>query len=391
MANLDALAPNYLRAVQRWPGASTLANGYEALATCVFDGAHGLVEHVQSFVESVCLTIMVEYSEPKPSNKPSTTDLLVAALRALGLENTKGVDKLDKVLSGFNKLSDALNAMRNVNGPVAHGKDGFLDPVTADHARAFLHVGDAILSVLLNALEGKEPDLKVTREPYENFQHHNERIDRAVNVNARIDDEDERPTIVLSVAMGAHEESIDLRIEPSRLLYGIDRQVYIEALKMADATPVVAEAAAREYKEEEEVAVTEAYEMLPIGPVEATRSVTAVVPEYSGKLDFLRSGLDALLASEGVTSLASSPGDEQLLDSLLATTDRNMALDWEVRTQIQARLKVACKRVLVRFGIRREKADEIAVHIINWLLVQVTDDAGTVRAGSFSAKGENGP
>ena len=86
----------------------------------------------------------------------------------------------------------------------------------------------------------------MTREPYETFQHHNERIDRAVNVNARIDDEDERPTIVLSVAMGAHEEPIDLRIEPSRLLYGVDRQVYIEVLKMADAIPVVAEVAVTE-------------------------------------------------------------------------------------------------------------------------------------------------
>ena len=255
MANLDALAPNYLRAVQRWPGASTLANGYEALATCVSDGAHGLVEHVQSFVESVCLTIMVEYSEPKPSNKPSTTDLLVAAFRALGLENTKGVDKLDKVLSGFNKLSDALSAMRNVNGPVAHGKDGFLDPVSADHARAFLHVGDAILGVLLNALEGKEPNLKVTREPYETFQNHNECIDRAVNVNVQIDNEDEGPTIVFSVAMGSHEEVIDLRVEPSRLLYGVDRQAYIEVLNMVAAVPTGAEDEAKAFREDEDSGV----------------------------------------------------------------------------------------------------------------------------------------
>ena len=380
MTTLDTLAPNYRRAAQRWSGGQTLANGYDALEACFSDRGHGLVEHVKSFVESVCRTIIVEYGEPKPSDNLSTTELLVAALRALGLENTRGVDKLDSVLSGFNKLSDALSAMRNVNGPVAHGKDGFLDPVTADHARAFLHVGDAILGVLLNALEGKEPNLKETREPYETFQHHNKRIDRAVNVNARIDDEDERPTIVFSVAMGAHEEPIHLRIEPSRLLYGVDRQVYIEVLKMADAISVAAE---------DEVAVTEAGEMLP--PVEAAGSVTVVVAEYSGKLDVLRDGLEAFLASEGVTPFALSTGDEQLLDSLLATTERNMALDWEARTQIQARLKVAWKRVLVRFGIPREKADEIAVHMINWLLVQATDDVGTVRAGSFSNKEENGP
>jgi hypothetical protein len=169
MADLDALAPNYRRAQQRWPGAPTLAKCHEALRSCFDSNAHGIVEHVKSFIESVCLTIMGELREPMPSSTPSTTDLLVAALSPLGLRNSKGASKLDKVLSGFNRLADALTEMRNDNGPLAHGKDGFLDALTTDHARAFLHAGDAILGVLLNALEGKQPDLTVTREPYESF------------------------------------------------------------------------------------------------------------------------------------------------------------------------------------------------------------------------------
>ena len=132
---------------------------------------------------------MGELSEPMPTASPTMTELLVAALRALGLSNAKGATKLDAVLSGFNRLSDALGAARNEIGPVAHGKDGFLDSVTIDHARTFLHVGDAILGILLNALEGKEPDLTVTREPYETFKHLNERIDRDASVQVRIDEE----------------------------------------------------------------------------------------------------------------------------------------------------------------------------------------------------------
>ncbi len=375
MTTLDTLAPNYRRAAQRWPGAQTLANGYDALAACFTESAYGLVEHVKSFVESVSLTIMVEHGEPKPSDKPSTTELLVAALSALGLRNSKGADKLDSVLSGFNRLSDALSAMRNENGSVAHGKDGFLDSITADHARAFLHVGDAILGVLLNALEGKEPNLKETREPYETFLHHNERIDRAVNLNARIDDEDERPILVLSVATGSHEDPIDLRLEPSRLLYGVDRQAYIEVLKMVDELPLIAGDEAKEYRKDEGVAVSAADGMLPIRPVEAAGSVTEVVPEYSGKLDALRSGLEAFLLSEEILPLPASADDEQFLDSLLTTTKQNMALDWKVRTQIRARLKVACRRVFVRFGFKHEKANDLAGRMINWLLEQVTDDA----------------
>jgi hypothetical protein len=199
MANFDALAPNYRRAQQRWPDAPMLAKCCEALNACFDGNAHGMVEQVKAFIESVCLTIMGEFREPMPSSTPSTTDLLVAALSPLGLRNSKGASKLDKILSGFNRLADALTEMRNENGPIAHGKDAFLDGLTADHARAFVHAGDAILGVLLSAFEGKQPDLSVTREPYESFPHLNDRIDRAVNVQARIDESSDRPIVRLEV------------------------------------------------------------------------------------------------------------------------------------------------------------------------------------------------
>src|SRR5947199_739066 len=199
MADLDVLAPNYRRARERWPDAPTLSSGYEALVACFDGNCHGMVELVKSLIECVCLTILGEFGEPMLSSTPSTTELLVTALRPLGLQNTRGASKLDSVLSGFNKLTDALTDMRNEHGAVAHGKDAFLDGVTADHARAFLHAGDAILSLLLNALEGKEPDLTVTREPYEHFSHLNDRIDRAVGVTAHVDEEGDRPVVVFSV------------------------------------------------------------------------------------------------------------------------------------------------------------------------------------------------
>ena len=228
MADLDTLAPNYRRAQQRWPDAPMLSKYYEALTVCFSGSAHGLVEHVKSFIESVCLTIIVELDKTMQTSTPSTTEFIVAALDSLGLRNTKGADKFNKVLSGFNKLSDALGEMRNERGPVAHGRDGFLDAVSADHARVFLHVGDAILGVLLSALEGNQPDPRVTREPYENFPHLNARIDQAVSMEVRIDEDDGRPVAVFSVAASSLNEAIELYVEPSRLLYGIDRQAYVE-------------------------------------------------------------------------------------------------------------------------------------------------------------------
>ena len=61
-----------------------------------------LVEHVKSFIESVCLTIMGELREPMPSCRPPDT--------------SSAASKLDKVLSGFNRLADALTEMRDDNG-----------------------------------------------------------------------------------------------------------------------------------------------------------------------------------------------------------------------------------------------------------------------------------
>ena len=290
MADLDALAPNYRRAQRRWPDAPTLAKCHEALNACFTGNAHGMVEHVKSYIESVCLTIMGELREPMPSSMPSTTALLVAALRPLGMRNTKGASKLDSVLSAFNKLADALTEMRNDQGPVAHGKDAFLDAVTADHARAFLHTGDAILGVLLNAFEGKQPDLTVTREPYENFPHLNDRIDRAVSVEARVDEDGDRPIVVFSVATGAHEEGIELRVEPSRLLYGIDRSAYIEVLRTADIAGAEAEEA--EEEGEEQPIAPEPVEVPGIGAVQVRAALTELVPVYGGILEPLRAGVE---------------------------------------------------------------------------------------------------
>lgn len=368
MPDFDVLAPNYQRAQLRWAAAPTLSKSLEALRGCFNTDSHGLVEHIKSFIESVCLTIMGELREPMPSSTPSTTELLIAALSPLGLRNSRGASKLDKVLSGFNRLADALTEMRNENGPVAHGKDAFLDALTADHARAFLYTGDAILGILLNALEGKQPDLTVTREPYESFPHLNERIDRSVSVEARIDEDGDRPMVVFSVATGPHGEAIELRVEPSRLLYGIDRSAYIEILRTADL--VVAEA-------EEVDGEVAALPGLSAPSASAVASVagplTKILRAYSGSLQPLREGLVGFLSAEGISSNAISEEGARLLDSLLATAEQNIGLDWKGREPLQARLKVACKRVFVKFGFTTEKADDIAERLVTWLRVQATD------------------
>ena len=52
-------------------------------------------------------------SGPARLREPSTTELLVTTLDRLGLRNTRGASKFDRVLSAHNKLADALNDCRN--------------------------------------------------------------------------------------------------------------------------------------------------------------------------------------------------------------------------------------------------------------------------------------
>ncbi len=366
MPDLDTLAPNYRRAVNRWPDARALASCHEALTMCFGGSAHGLIEHIKSFIESVCITILIEFHAPLPSTTPSINELLVAALRPLGLQNTKGASKLDKVLSGFNKLTDALSEMRNDHGVVAHGKDAFLDAVTSDHARAFVHTGDAILSVLLNALDGKQPDLTVTREPYEHFPHLNERIDRAVSVEVRIDEDGESPVIVIAITTGARNEAFEIRAQPSRLLYGIDRPAYIDVLRNA-ATQVVVVAA------EEQLTTSVIAPEVELTKASVAAPVTKLVPSYTGRLAGQRVEFEKFLIAEGLMPAGISATGASLTDSLLATADQNTGLDWKSREALQARLRVACKHVLVQFGFNAAKADDAASRLLTWMRSQIPD------------------
>lgn len=357
---IDAL-PNYRRASDRWPQAPALAQYHAAINHCIAGNGHGVVEHVKSFIECVCITIMGEFGEPLPSADPTSTQLLVAALKALGLQNSRGASKLDKVLTAFNKMSDALSEMRNENGPVAHGKDGFLDVIEEDHARSFLHIGDAIVGVLLNALEGRQPNLLVTREPYERFAHLCERIDRSVSMKARVEFEDDLPVLIVSLSIGNKGESTDLRIEPSRLLYGIDRTAFVGVL--SDAPETLEDEAEDEEQGETPSAAVATAESVTVTHAEPTAVV--VVGEYSGIFSKLRDGLRAFVVSEGLVV----DSNDELLNSLLATAESNSGVDWQTRENLQARMKIGFRRVLAKEGVDPTKTTDASERLLTWLKV----------------------
>ena len=360
MNEFDILAPNFSRAKDRWPSAPTLANHSKAVVASYEGGGHGLITTVKSFIECVSITILGELGKPMPSSEPSTTELLVAALDSLGLQNSRGASKLSKLLSAHNKLADALSEMRNESCPVAHGKDGFLDTITNNERRAFLLTADTILAILLSAHDGTEPDLQHTREPYDRFLHLHEQLDRAVTLKSAVEDYEDRQIFVLTLQAGSLPE-VRLRVEPSRLLYAIDRTAYVDFLDSSvieAPAEMVAEVPVSEY-----------------GPTELRRAPEPeppngeVVPSYEGILSPLKSALGEYLVSLGLSTIQGTP-TPNLRDSILAAAEPHLGLDWTTREPLLAGMKVDLRRTMLQFGSDRERADATAEHVTSWLKIQ---------------------
>jgi len=361
--DFDTLVPNFRLAKERWPEAPTLSSHYDSLVESYATNNFVLIEIIKSFIESVCLTILVEFGKSMPTSDPSTTDMLVETLKCLGFENTRGASKLDKVLSAYNRLAEALTEMRNENGQIAHGKDGFLDTLTNNHTRAFLFIGDTLVGLLLSALEGKEPDLIFTREPYERFSHLHDQIDYSVVVETSIEGDEDLPIIVVKMRSGNVSDEVILRIEPSRLLYNLDRTAYVELLSAIEIDQVTTES-------EDEITFEPKATPKPAIVIQDTSPIIQIQTGYQGSLSPLRAELEGYLSTLHLPVKTAVPGEVNIIDSILATADSNMGLDWISRDTLQAKIKVALRRVLIRFGVELKDAETYSEHLVTWFKKQ---------------------
>jgi hypothetical protein len=208
--------------------------------------------------------------------------------------------------------------------------------------------------LLLGALDGSEPNLIHTREPYERFEHFNSAIDAAVRVEAEVDYDD--GVVVLGFKTPALNEGLKLRVEPSQLLYGLDRAAYVEILESLPST--------FEVEEEEEPAVEEEPTLPPLAAVAAPPVTARIVKSYAGRFDALRSGLKQLLTAQGAPDATVA----RVLDSLLAAFDDAAVLDWQLREPMRARALVALKRVLKAAGPKHPPPDKLAAVILQWFI-----------------------
>lgn len=374
MSKLDAIAPHFAMAARRWGDAANLRAHYEDLARTFDSDGCSTIELAKSFIESVCITLLNEFGQPVPPEVP-TTQYLRDALQVVGLSNTRGTDKFDKVLSAFNKLSDGLSDVRNQDGSVAHGKDGFLDTLTTQHARVFVLTADMIVSLLMMAYDGTEPSIRHTRDPHVRFRHLNDRIDRGMAMEAKVDDE--TGTLIVNVyrpqeqeRAKSDKEGIEIRVAASELLYALDRQAYVAAVEKLRGLSLNPVSEVDEAPDEDTGDVVEEPTFTP----HEERGRVERVEAYEGPFSEHLVELCVYLQKVGGLKRLSPDHIPELAATMLKRMEKLAVVDWKTRASTLASVRLAIKRSGKLFS---EDFDVQQVQkILDWLMDRL--DSGSI-------------
>lgn len=223
--------PGIRQACSHWRDAPMLQHTFASLETALAEENDACIDCSKAIVEVVCRVIVDELDSPVNPVKPQTAtpnfgEWVGAAVRVLKLGNNPDKRFL-KLVSQHHKLTTALGSLRNDAGPVSHGRDGFLEVLSVHHRRAAVLSADALVAFLHQAYIESEKNLARTREPYERFTEQHQLIDDNVSISASVDEEG---FLICDIALPSGDV-IPQRVEASRLLYLLDRDGYIEALR----------------------------------------------------------------------------------------------------------------------------------------------------------------
>lgn len=229
--------PGIREACTHWGDAPMLQQTFQALEQTLADDNDACIDCAKAMVEVVCQIVVDGFHTAaaplRPiQDTPSLSDWLTAAVRALKLGDIRD-ERFKKLVSSHHKLADALNDLRNKAGPVSHGREGFLERLSVHHRRSAVLSADAIITFLHQAYLEAELDLIRTREPYDRFVSFHEHIDAQVSLEAQVD-ENGLLTVTVTLPTG---DTLPLLVEPSRLLYALDRVAYVEALNAVRSAP----------------------------------------------------------------------------------------------------------------------------------------------------------
>ena len=194
------------------------------------DDSDASIDAAKALVECACRLLVEELDDPAAPLKPTKSDIPLAELLGLATRMLDLGEVRDRafatLIKEHNRLADALRVLRNEAGTVSHGKDGFIRKLSVHHRRAALLAADAIVTFLHEAYLEREPDPVLTLEPFDRFAESNAIIDEHTAIVAEADEDGFLQARVLL----PNDEEISLSVEPSRLLFGVDREAYKLAL-----------------------------------------------------------------------------------------------------------------------------------------------------------------
>lgn len=207
-----------------------LQQTFAMLESAFDDDNDACIDAAKAIVECACRIIIENLDNPTSPVKPQDENppfgaWVSAAVRVLELSEIRD-DAFKRLISQHHKLTTTLGDLRNRAGTLSHGKDGFIAKLSMHHRRAALLAADAIVTFLHEAYLEREPDPVLTLEPYERFEQSNVIIDQFAEIQAESGTDG---LLYVTVLLPGGEE-LPLAIEPSRLLYGVDREAYKSAL-----------------------------------------------------------------------------------------------------------------------------------------------------------------
>ncbi|MCC7406349.1 MAG: abortive infection family protein [Bdellovibrionales bacterium] len=227
--------PGIKEACAHWKDAPMLHQTFEALERAIIDGNDTCIDCAKSIVEVFCRVILDELDSPSSPVRPTSElpkfgEWVTAAIRVLKLGENQNL-QFRKLVSQHHKMTTLLGDLRNKSGPVSHGRDAFLERLSGHHRRSAIISADAIVTFLHQAYLEAELDLVKTRLPYESerLADRHQLVDQSVAIRSSTGDDG---LLAVEVALPGGD-LIPLKIEPSRLLYQVDREAYYEALKAA--------------------------------------------------------------------------------------------------------------------------------------------------------------
>ena len=213
-----------------WRHAPMLQQTLDTLEREFADDSDASIDAAKALVECACRLLVEELDDPAAPLKPAKSDIPLAELLGLATRMLDLGEVRDRafatLIKEHNRLADALRVFRNEAGTVSHGKDGFIRKLSVHHRRAALLAADAIVTFLHEAYLERDPDPVLTLEPFERFEESNATIDEYAAIIAEADEDG----ILRARVLLPNEDEISLSVEPSRLLFGVDREAYKLAL-----------------------------------------------------------------------------------------------------------------------------------------------------------------